>query len=57
MTYAKRLVLLVSCLSVACFEETDRINYLFVDDLSQVVIPLLPLHCLACQSADRVSSG
>ena len=60
MTYVKLLVLLVSCLAVhdalrACFEETHWISYLFVDDLAQVVIPLLPQNCLTCQSADRVS--
>lgn len=38
-----------------CFEESNDINYLFVNDMSQIKIPLVPLDCLHCQSAYQVS--
>jgi len=40
-----------------CFKESNHINYLFLNDMSQIKIPLLPLDCLHCQSAYQVSLG
>ncbi|CAF2436916.1 unnamed protein product [Rotaria sp. Silwood2] len=37
-----------------CFEESNHINYLFLNDMSQIKIPLLPLDCIYCQSAYQV---
>jgi hypothetical protein len=36
-----------------CFKEAN--HYLFLNDMSQIKIPLLPLDCLYCQSAYQVS--
>ncbi len=58
MTY--QLILLV-CLSLilkfnhACFKQSNDFNYLFLNDLSQIKIPLLPFDCLDCQSAYQVN--
>ena len=40
-----------------CFKESNQLNYLFLNDMSQIKIPLLPLDCLYCQSAYQVSSS
>ena len=32
-----------------------KINYIFLNDMSQIKIPLLPLDCLHCQSAYQVN--
>ena len=37
-----------------CFQESNDINYLFINDTSQIKIPLLPLNCYSCQSAHQV---
>ena len=41
--------------SKTCFEESNHINYLFLNTMSQIKIPLIPLDCLLCQSAYQVS--
>jgi hypothetical protein len=38
-----------------CFEESNHINYLFLNNMSQMKIPLIPSDCLLCQSAYQVS--
>jgi len=38
-----------------CFKESNQQNYLFLNDMSQIKIPLLPLDCLYCQSAYQVN--
>ena len=38
-----------------CFKQSNHINYLFLNDMSQIKIPLIPLDCLYCQSAYQVS--
>jgi len=38
-----------------CFEESNHINYLFLNSMSQMKIPLIPSDCLLCQSAYQVS--
>jgi hypothetical protein len=37
-----------------CFQESNQINYLFLNNLSQLKIPLIPLDCFYCQSAYQV---
>lgn len=37
-----------------CFDETNDINYLFLNDKSQIKIPLIPLNCLHCQLSYQV---
>lgn len=38
-----------------CFEESNHINYLFLNTMSQIKIPLIPLDCLLCRSAYQVN--
>lgn len=38
-----------------CFKESNHINYLFINDMSQIKIPLIPLDCFHCQSAYQVN--
>jgi len=38
-----------------CFKQSNHINYLFLNDMSQIKIPLIPFDCLYCQSAYQVN--
>jgi hypothetical protein len=58
MTY--QLILLVWIAFIlkfnhACFKQSNEFNYLFVNDFSQIKIPLIPLDCFDCQTAQQVS--
>lgn len=37
-----------------CFQQSNPINYLFLNDMSQIKIPLIPLDCFLCQSASYI---
>ncbi|CAF1252808.1 unnamed protein product [Rotaria magnacalcarata] len=37
-----------------CFQQPNDINYLFLNDMSQIKIPLIPRDCIHCQSAYQV---
>jgi hypothetical protein len=39
-----------------CFEESNQINYIFLNNMSQIKLPLIPLNCFYCQTAYQVSA-
>ncbi|CAF3444317.1 unnamed protein product [Rotaria sp. Silwood1] len=54
LIYNILFILILTSAYQNCFEQLNHINYLFLNDMSQIKIPLLPLDCIHCQSAYQV---